>query len=58
MNKIVLLTDCPERGNMLIECLRILFPECEIQVLSKQMGTFRDVQATSRFATVNPEAEK
>jgi hypothetical protein len=36
MNKIVLLTDRPEECETLISCLKILFPECDIQVQSKQ----------------------
>lgn len=58
MKKIVILTDHPERGNMLIACLHILFPECEVQVLSKRMEILGDVQAASGFDTVNPVVEK
>jgi len=36
MDKIVLLTDRPEECETLISCLKILFPECEIQVQPKQ----------------------
>jgi hypothetical protein len=32
MNKVVLLTDRPEECETLISCLKILFPECEVQV--------------------------
>jgi len=32
MDKIVLLTDRLEERDPLISCLRLLFPECEIQV--------------------------
>ena len=36
MNKVVLLTDRPEECETLISCLKILFPECEVQVQPKQ----------------------
>ena len=38
MDKIVLLTDRLEERDPLISCLRLLFPECEIQVQPKQAG--------------------
>jgi len=36
MNKVVLLTNRPKECETLISCLRILFPECEVQVQPKQ----------------------
>ena len=36
MKKIVLFTDRPEKLKGLITHLKILFPECEIHILSKQ----------------------
>jgi len=36
MHKVVLLTDRPEESETLISCLKILFPECEVQVQPKQ----------------------
>jgi len=36
MTKVVLLTDRPEECETLISCLKILFPECEVQVQPKQ----------------------
>jgi hypothetical protein len=36
MNTVVLLTDRPEECETLISCLKTLFPECDIQVQSKQ----------------------
>jgi len=36
MNKVVLLTDSPEECETRISCLKILFPECDVQVQSKQ----------------------
>jgi len=38
MDKVVLLTNRPEECEILISCLKILFPECEIQVQPKQAG--------------------
>ena len=35
MDKIVLLTDRPQEYESLKSCLKILFPECEIQVQPK-----------------------
>ncbi len=35
MNKVILLTDRPEECETLISCLKILFPECEVQVQPK-----------------------
>ena len=36
MDKVILLTDRPEECNPLISCLKLLFPECKIQVQQKQ----------------------
>ncbi len=47
LKKIVILTDHPERSDMLIACLRILFPECEILVKIKRNGVSEDVQTDS-----------
>ncbi len=37
MDKIVFITDRPEECESLISCLKILFPECEIQIQPKQV---------------------
>ena len=36
MDKVILLTDRPEECDPLISCLKLLFPECEVQVQPKQ----------------------
>ena len=36
MEKIVVLTGDPKTDNNLAKCLKMLFPECEIEVRSKQ----------------------
>ena len=36
MNQVILLTDRPEECETLISCLKILFPEFEVQVQPKQ----------------------
>ena len=36
MDKVILLTNCPEECNPLISCIKSLFPECKIQVQPKQ----------------------
>lgn len=46
MEKIVLLTDYPEKFDSLIAHLNMLFPECEIQVCSKQIAEFQNTPAT------------
>jgi hypothetical protein len=43
MKKIVILCDPSEENDRLITCLRILFPECEIQVQPRGVGNFGDV---------------
>jgi hypothetical protein len=43
MKKIVIKTDCPEADNVLIACIRMLFPECEIQMLPVRTKSFKDV---------------
>ena len=40
MDKIVILNGNSERDDSLIECLNILFPECEIEIQSKQIEGF------------------
>jgi len=41
MNRVVLITDRPEECETLISCLKILFPECEVQVQPKQAAKFQ-----------------
>jgi hypothetical protein len=36
MDKVILLTNRPEECEPLISCLKVMFPECEIQVQPKQ----------------------
>jgi len=38
MDKVVFLTDRPEECDPLISCLKLLFPECEVQVQPKQVA--------------------
>ncbi|MBW2332232.1 MAG: hypothetical protein JRF08_01880 [Deltaproteobacteria bacterium] len=40
MDKILISTGNPERNDSLIECFNILFPECEIEIKSKQTEGF------------------
>ncbi len=44
MDKVVFLTDRPEECDPLISCLKLLFPECEVQVQPKQAA---ELQRTS-----------
>jgi len=50
LEKIVIVTDHPEEDDSLIACLRMLFPECEIQIFSRQEQSLGD-------APVVPEPE-
>ena len=45
MEKIVILSGAAEGDEMLISCLPVLFPECEIQVRSKRMRSSGDLLA-------------
>ena len=56
MKKIVIKTDCHEADNVLISCIRMLFPECEIQMLP--VGTkssSKDVSMALELATANKQ---
>ena len=44
MDKVILLTNRPEECEPLISCLKLLFPECEVQVQPKQAA---ELQRTS-----------
>lgn len=52
MDKIVLLTDRPQEYESLISCLKILFPECEIQVQPKQA---KELQGASLALEPSPD---
>ncbi len=54
MEKIVVLTGRYGVDEKLIECLRILFPDCEIQTLRRESG---DAQEIPSFAGKNTEPE-
>ncbi len=42
MDKIIVLRNNPEMDDNLVECLRMLFPECEIDVLSRPARNMDD----------------
>ncbi len=50
MDKIVIVTDHCEGNVSLIAYLRMLFPECEIQVLSRQKERFVDFPVAPEHA--------
>ena len=52
MNKVILLTDRLEECDPLISCLKLLFPECEIQIQPKQATKFERTSLTSEPSTV------
>jgi len=51
LKKIVILTDHPEKHDMLIACLRRLFPECEIRLISKEMEFLKISRQIQGLAT-------
>jgi len=55
MKKIVIKTDCPEADNVLIACIRMLFPECEIQILPVRMKSSKDVSMALEGATAHKQ---
>lgn len=50
MEKIVVLTDNAEKDNNLVKCLGMIFPECEIEVRSKQREIKGDPVINERSA--------
>ena len=48
MNKIVIVTNRPEPDRGLLASLNTLFPECEVQIVFKEVGTFDKRQAGRR----------
>ena len=55
MKKIVIKTDCPEADNVLIVCIRMLFPECEITMLPVRMKSSKDVSMALDLATAHKQ---
>lgn len=53
MEKIVIVTDHPEEDDSLIACLRMLFPECEIQIFSRHTESLGDATVVQE-----PETQK
>jgi hypothetical protein len=51
MHKVVLLTDRPEECETQISCLKILFPECEVEVRPKQANKLRRASLASEPST-------
>jgi hypothetical protein len=51
MHKVVLLTDRPEECEIQISCLKILFPECEVEVRPKPANKFRRAFLASEPST-------
>ena len=45
MDKIVIVTNRPEPDRGLLASLNTLFPECEVQIVFKEVGTFDKRQA-------------
>jgi len=55
MKKIVIKTDCPEADNVLIACIRMLFPECEIQMLPVRTKSFEDASTALELASAHKQ---
>ena len=53
MEKIVIVTDHPEEDDSLIVCLRMLFPECQIQIFSRHTESLGDATVVQE-----PETQK
>ncbi|MGD2150279.1 MAG: hypothetical protein PVJ20_03410 [Desulfobacterales bacterium] len=51
MHKVVIFTNRPEECETLISCLKILFPECEVQVQPKQADKFQRMSLSSEPST-------
>ncbi|MGD2029746.1 MAG: hypothetical protein PVG86_07380 [Desulfobacterales bacterium] len=51
MHKVVLLTDRPEECEAQISCLKILFPECEVEIRPKQANKLRHASLASEPST-------
>ena len=47
MKKIVIMNGPSKQNDLLMACLHILFPECEIQVQSKEMRIAEEVHTVS-----------
>ena len=48
MDKIVIVTNRPEPDRGLLASLNTLFPECEVQIVFKEVETFEDHPAGGR----------
>jgi len=55
MKKIMIKTDCPEAYNVLIKNMRMLFPRCEIQILSAGIKNFKDASTALELSTANKQ---
>ena len=51
MHKVVIFTDRPEECEILISYLKILFPECEVQVQPKQADNLQRMCLASEAST-------
>ena len=51
MDKVVFLTDRPEECDPLISCLKLLFPECEVQVQPKQAAELKRTSLDLELST-------
>jgi hypothetical protein len=58
MEKIVVLTNPAKEDNMLIACLHVLFPECEIRVQSSLGKDIRDCSGLGEGVPDHPGGRK
>jgi hypothetical protein len=58
VDKIVILTDHSEGDDKLIACLSMVFPECEIQILSRRTEDFGDVRVAPEPLSTQKEGKK
>ena len=55
LKKIVFQTDNPDPNSKFLECLKLLFPECEIEIRPKCTG---DIRNTSEVLRTHTSVEK
>jgi len=58
MHKVVIFTDRPDECETLISCLKILFPECEVEVRPKQANKLQRASLASEPSTSKKNGRK
>lgn len=58
MDKIVVIADHSEGNQQLVKCLKLLFPECEIEVVSKRTEHIKDISLSPGAAYKDKKGKK